>query len=161
MDGKVFIKVEHELMLSWFIWSSYWLYMWLLLDESISVLKYLDSIKDLGVTFDAIFKFDHHINEKVNESYSVLGLVYRSFKYMWSDTFFMLYKTLVRSHLGYANCVWSPYRQMEIEKIESTDEQPKWFNNWRNILMKPDWDDWICLLWNTEDWEGIWFRCLT
>ena len=25
-------------------------------------------------------------------------------------------KTLVRSHLEYANCVWSPYRQMDIEK---------------------------------------------
>jgi len=37
---------------------------------------------------------------------------------MSSDTFVMFYKTLVRSHLEYANCVWSPYRQMEIEKIE-------------------------------------------
>jgi hypothetical protein len=37
---------------------------------------------------------------------------------MSSDTFIMLYKTLVRSHLEYANCVWSPYRQMDIEKLE-------------------------------------------
>jgi len=65
-----------------------------------------------------VFKFDYHINEKLNKSYSVLGLIYRNFKYMSSDTFVMLYKTLVRSHLEYANCVWSPYRQMNIEKIE-------------------------------------------
>ena len=39
-------------------------------------------------------KFDHHINEKVNKAYSVLGLIYRNFKYMSSDTFVMLYKTL-------------------------------------------------------------------
>jgi len=41
---------------------------------------------------------------------------------MSSDTFVMLYKTLVRYHLEYANCVWSPYRQMDIEKRESADE---------------------------------------
>jgi len=37
---------------------------------------------------------------------------------MSSDTFVMLYKTLVRSHLEYANYVWSPYRQMDIKIIE-------------------------------------------
>jgi len=30
----------------------------------------------------------------------------------------MLYKTLVRSHLQYANCVFSPFRQMDVEKVE-------------------------------------------
>ena len=37
---------------------------------------------------------------------------------MSSDTFVMLYKTLVRSQLEYANVVWSPCRQMDIEKLE-------------------------------------------
>ena len=87
-------------------------------DGSPSVLDHLDSIKDLGVTFDSKLKFDLHINDKVNKSYSVLGLIYRNFKYISPDTFVMLYKTLVRSHLEYANSVWSPYRQMDIKKIE-------------------------------------------
>ena len=87
-------------------------------EGSISILEHLDYIKDLGVTFDSKLKFNYHVNEKVNKSYSVLGLIYRNFKYMSSDTFVMLYKTLVRSHLEYANCVWSPYRQIDIEKIE-------------------------------------------
>jgi len=30
----------------------------------------------------------------------------------------MLYKTLVRSHLEYANCVWSPFRQIDVKKVE-------------------------------------------
>ena len=44
--------------------------------------------------------------------------MYKNFEYMSSDTFVMLHKALVRSHLKYANCVWSPCRQMDIEKIE-------------------------------------------
>jgi len=45
-------------------------------EGSISVLEHLEYIKDLGVTFDVELKFDYHINEKVNKSYSVLGLFY-------------------------------------------------------------------------------------
>jgi len=37
---------------------------------------------------------------------------------MSSDTFVMLYTTLVRSHQEYANCIWSPIRQTDIEKME-------------------------------------------
>ena len=87
-------------------------------DEALSVLEHLDFIKDLGVIFDQKLKFDHHINEKVNEAFSILGIIHRNFKYMSSDTFIMLYKSLVRPHLEYAVCVWSPYRRMDIEKLE-------------------------------------------
>ena len=37
---------------------------------------------------------------------------------MSATTFTMLYTSLVRSHLEYANCVWSPFRQMDVEKVE-------------------------------------------
>jgi len=74
-------------------------------DGSFSFLEHLDCIKDLGVIFDSKLKFDHHIDEKVNKSYAVKGLIYRNFKYMLSDTFVMLYKTLIKSHLEYANCI--------------------------------------------------------
>ena len=37
---------------------------------------------------------------------------------MSTNTFITLYKTLVRPHLEYANCVWSPFRQMDIDKLE-------------------------------------------
>jgi len=58
------------------------------------------------------------INEKVDKSYFFLGLMYSNFKYISSNTFVMLFKTLLRSHLEYAKCVWSPYRQVDIEMIE-------------------------------------------
>jgi len=46
------------------------------------------------ITFDSKLKFDYHINENFNKSYSVLGLKYINFKYMSSDTsvMFLLYK---------------------------------------------------------------------
>ena len=45
------------------------------MDGSFSVLEYLDSMKDSSVTFDSKLKFNHHFNEKVNKSYSVLSLI--------------------------------------------------------------------------------------
>ena len=87
-------------------------------DGSVSVLEHLNYIKDLGVTFDANLKFDLHINDKIKKANSVLGLIYRNFKYMSTNTFITLYKTLVRSHLEYANCIWSPLRLMDVEKLE-------------------------------------------
>jgi len=51
-------------------------------EGSISVLEHLEYIKDLGITFDSKLKCDYHINEKVNKSYSVPGLIYINSKYM-------------------------------------------------------------------------------
>jgi hypothetical protein len=45
-------------------------------DGANSVLENLNLIKDLGVTIDSKLKFDHHIIEKVDKAYSVLGLIY-------------------------------------------------------------------------------------
>ena len=74
-------------------------------DDSKYILEHLDSIKDLGVTFDSKLKFDLHINEKVNKAYSLLGLTHRNFRYLSSDSLVLLYKSLVRYQLEYGNCV--------------------------------------------------------
>jgi len=86
-------------------------------DGSFSVLEHINYIKNSGITYDCKLNCVHHIKEKVNKSYAVLGLLFRNFKYMSFDTFVMLYHTLVRSYLGYANFIWSPCRQMDIEKM--------------------------------------------
>jgi len=50
----------------------------------------------------------------------MLGLTKRNFNLLCRDSFVMLYKTMVRSHLEYANAVWNPHRKGLIKDLEST-----------------------------------------
>ena len=56
--------------------------------------------------------------EKINTAYSYLGIIKRNFIYLDEDAFVMLYKSLVRSHLKYANSVWNPHRLGLIKDLE-------------------------------------------
>jgi hypothetical protein len=78
----------------------------------------VNTIKDLGVTFDTKLKFEDHIQEKINKASSILGIIKRNFLNISEFAFVTLYKSLVRSHLEYANTVWSPYRKEDIFKLE-------------------------------------------
>ena len=60
------------------------------------VLNYCDKIKDLGVMFDQTMKFKDHIYDKINKSFSILGLINRNFKNASKDSFMLLYKTMVK-----------------------------------------------------------------
>ena len=59
-----------------------------------------------------------HCKEKINTAYSYLGIIKRNFIYLDEDAFVMLYKSLVRSHLEYANSVWNPHRLGVIKDLE-------------------------------------------
>lgn len=84
-------------------------------------LENVESIKDLGVIYDPYLKFDLHMSEKINKAYSILGIIKRNFKYLDKDSFLVMYKSLVRSHLEYANCIWSPHTvqyKKNVEKVQ-------------------------------------------
>ena len=81
-------------------------------------LENLDSYKDLGVIFDSKLKFGLHINEKVNKANAMLGIIKRNFTDLSKHAFLCLYKSMVRSHLEYAEPVWNPHYKEYIEKIE-------------------------------------------
>ena len=68
-------------------------------------LEVVTEIKDLGVCFDSLLVFDKHISEKVNKAYMMLGIIKRHFTHILRNCFVTLYKSLVRSHLEYANSV--------------------------------------------------------
>jgi len=58
-------------------------------------------VTDLGVTFDNKLKFDKNINNKINTAYQIqmLWIVKRNFIYLKPDSFVVLYKAMIRSHL--------------------------------------------------------------
>jgi hypothetical protein len=81
-------------------------------------LEHVEIMKDLGVKFDSKLKFTDHIHEKINKAYGVLGLIKRNFKYLSEKCLVTLYKTMVRSHLEYAQGVWSPHLVGQIKNVE-------------------------------------------
>ena len=68
--------------------------------------------------FDSELNFVQHCKEKINTAYSYLGIIKRNFIYLDKDAFVMLYKSLVRSHLEYANSLWNPHRLGLIKDLE-------------------------------------------
>ena len=46
--------------------------------------------------------------EKINKANQKIGLIRRSFMHLDKETFLMLYKSLIRPQLEYANQVWAP-----------------------------------------------------
>ena len=79
--------------------------------------------KDIGVTIDEELTFEKHAQEKIKKANSTCAAIRRSFKYLKVDTFLPLYKSMVRSHLDYANSVWAPYKKGIIDQIESVQKR--------------------------------------
>jgi len=75
-------------------------------------------MKDLGVLFDSHLKFALHISEKINKTYSILGIIRRNFSFLNKHSFLAIYKSMARSHLEYANCIWSPHIAQDKKNLE-------------------------------------------
>ena len=86
-------------------------------------LKETQEEKDLGVLFDPSLKFTKHIGLISTRANKILGVIKRSFDFMDSDMFCILYKTLVRPHLEYANCIWSPIFQKDKDLLEKVQRR--------------------------------------
>ena len=80
-------------------------------------IAYTEEEKDLGLVIDGNVKFEKHINIKINKASSIMAVIRRSFVSLKCVNFVPLYKSLVRSHLEYASCIWSPYNK-HIEAVE-------------------------------------------
>jgi len=56
--------------------------------------------------------------QRKNTAYSYLVIIKRNFIYLDEDAFVMLYKSLIRSYLEYANSVWNSHRLALIKDLE-------------------------------------------
>ena len=52
-----------------------------------------------------------------------VSVIRRSFQKLDGDTFVPLYKALVRTHLDYACCIWSPYKQKYKDALENVQRR--------------------------------------
>ena len=86
-------------------------------------LEVVDHEKDLGVIIDCELTFDLHIAEKVNKANMVLGIIRNSFLHLDKESFMCLYKAMVRPHLEYANQVWAPRYQRQIDALENVQRR--------------------------------------
>ena len=64
-----------------------------------------------------------HLAEKVNKANRIVGLRRRTFVSLEGESFKNLYVALVRSHLEYANQVWSPYLDKDKEIVEGVQRR--------------------------------------
>jgi len=61
------------------------------------------------------------------------------------------YTTLVRSHLEFGNCVWSPFRQMDVEEVERVQMRAtRMVKQLKTAYMKIHYKFLICLHSNTD-----------
>jgi hypothetical protein len=82
------------------------------------------TFKDLGVTFDAQFTFNEHVDIIVASSVKTLGFIFRSCKRFRSESCLRaLYFTLVRSKLEYCSIVWSPIYRRGVDALESVQRK--------------------------------------
>ena len=77
--------------------------------------------QDLGVFVDEELKFRKHASVAVLKANKILGAINRSFLHLDDHTLPLLYKSLVRPHIEYANIVWGPFNkadQVLVERVQ-------------------------------------------
>ena len=79
--------------------------------------------KDLGVMVDDKVDFDKHIQQQVNKTNSIMGLIRRMYRFLDDTSFRYLFQALVRPHLEYAKAVWSPFTKKDIDTIEKVQKE--------------------------------------
>jgi len=79
--------------------------------------------KDLGVWVDDGLKFSEHINNQVIKANKILGLIRRSFSNIDSHSFKLMYKSLIRTHLEYANVVCYPQFEKDAKLLENVQRR--------------------------------------
>lgn len=80
----------------------------------------LNSVRDLGVVFDAGLTFNEHLTSIVSTAMNCMGFIIRNTKEFTSpESLLSLFNSLVRSRLEYASVVWSPCYAVHVQELET------------------------------------------
>ena len=74
--------------------------------------------KDLGIIVDSELKFHLQTDAAVKKANRILGIISRTIHTISESIIPLLYTSLVRPHLEYANVVWGPKYKLDQQKVE-------------------------------------------
>ncbi|XP_057310035.1 uncharacterized protein LOC130648032 [Hydractinia symbiolongicarpus] len=88
-----------------------------------SALRNTSCEEDLGVLIDNHLTFSNHISLKVKKANQIMGLIRRTFDYMDNENFVLLFTSLVRPHIEYANTVWCTFLKKDMLIVENVQRR--------------------------------------
>lgn len=74
--------------------------------------------KDLGIQLDHQLKFREQAAAAIARASHILATIRRSFSVIDETTLPLLFRTMVRPHLEYANAIWGPFNRNDQKRIE-------------------------------------------
>ena len=83
-----------------------------------SLIKSVDSVKDLGIMFDSDMSFSTHISEKCAKANKLCGYILRTFVTRSCVPLIAAYKSLVLPVMEYGFIVWHPHKLCLTRKLE-------------------------------------------
>ena len=86
-------------------------------------LEEVEEFKLLGVTFNKDLTFDSHIDNVSRKVSKLSGFIIRCTRNMTSYSLLNLYKALILPHIIYCACVWAPYQQNHLARLEKVQRK--------------------------------------
>ena len=87
------------------------------------IIQTCQTVKDLGLIVSSNLKWVEYIEAIRNKANRISFTIFRSFKFKNICVFVNLYKTYVRPLVEYNTCIWNPYLQKDINRVESIQRQ--------------------------------------
>lgn len=86
--------------------------------------KRVESILDLGITFDSEFRFDLHVKQITKKAHKTLGYIMRMTRlFRMPFTIKVLFFSYVRNKLEYLSTIWSPGYDSYTQQIEAVQRK--------------------------------------
>ena len=79
--------------------------------------------RDLGIQIENNLKWERQVRVAASKANGVLAQIKNAFSYLDPKCAKLLYTSLVRPHLEYANAVWNPYFVKDIEALEKVQHR--------------------------------------